>query len=552
METCDLASVTVRWLAVQMNGKCYRSMKAIGLLALGLSLAGGCARGPHVIPDDKQIVIDRSEVEYPGDLQLTTYIAGLTAPVAVAFDTDDPAYIGSVLIAESGIGDTDLRIFGFKPDGTQFWVYPRGSTLPFIGQKFRIHAPVGGMIVHKGKVYVSHRDANGLGVITAFDYDGNHTTIVGDLPAAGDYSLTDLAVHPTNGRLYFGLGAATNSGVVGLDNWQAGWVDYFATFSDQPLTDLRLNGYRFTTQNPRGGLFGGDDIAVTAPFQAFGASKQLRIPASPTGKPTAAIYSVNLEGGDLRAEAHGIRLPRGLLFNEYGNLLATNNGMELRGTRPVKDDPDSILRVPLGGQLWFGWPDYSADLEPIESQRFQPPQQMIIKTGYPELAALINRDGSGLLPPDRSRLLLGVFPPLSGAAKMAFVPNRADAAFQPFRGQVIVALSGDRSPYATSGQKLVSPQGYTVVRVDLDNKDVSDFVFNTKRLPAHMTKQIANAMERPIDVKFGPDGSLYILDFGRMEVEDGQEKVKTKTGKLYRLRPIPPAAPQTVPVKTVE
>lgn len=523
-----------------------KQVRACVALAAGVLLVGGCARGPHIVPEDKQVVIDRSEVEYPADLQLTTYIAGLTAPTAIAFETDDPNYLGSIIVAESGSGDTDVRIFGFKPNGEQFWIYPQGSTLPFIGQKFRIYAPIGGIAIHKSKIYVSHRDETGMGVITAFDYDGKHQTVVAGLPARGDYSLTDIAVHPNNGRLYFGLGAATNSGVVGLDNWASGWVDFYPDFADQPLTNLRLNGYRFTTLNPRGGLFGGDDIAVTAPFQAFGASKQLRVPSASTGKPTAAIYSVDLMGGDLRVEAHGIRLPRGLVFNDFGNLFVTNNGMELRGTRPVKDDPDTVLRVPLGGQLWYGWPDYSADLEPVESARFQPPQQMISKTGYPELAGLVNQDGSGLLPPDRSALLRAIFAPLSGAAKMTFVTDRAAKPFDSFRGQVLVALSGDRAPFATSGQKLTGPQGYCVMRVDLDSKSVSDFLFNTRRLPAHLTKDAPNAVERPIDVQFGPDGALYILDFGTMEVDAGQEKVKSKTGKVYRLAPI--AAPATQPM----
>jgi glucose/arabinose dehydrogenase len=517
---------------------------ACGALAL---LATGCARGPHVVAPDKQATIDRSEVEYPAQLQLTIHAAGLTAPTAIAFETSHPAYVGSMLIAESGAGGNDPKLFGFRPDGSYFQLYPRGTNIPFLGNRFRIYAPIGGIAVGNGKVYVSHRDEDGWGVITAFDYEGNHTTIVGDLPARGDHSVTDLAIHPTNGRLYFGLGSATNSGVVGLDNWDVGWLDYYPGFSDQSLANLKLNGYRFTTKNPKGGLFGGDDIAVTAPYQAFGASRQLRIPASPTGKPTAAIYSVGIDGGDLRVEAHGIRLPRGLVFNEYGNLFVTNNGMELRGTRPVKDDPDSILRIILGGQIWFGWPDYSADLERIESQRFQPPPQMIVRTGYPELAALVDANDSGLLPPDRSALLRAVFPPLSGAAKMSFVHSDAEA-FQPFRGSVIVALSGDRSPFATSGAKLTGPQGFSVVRVDLDAKDVRDFVFNTKRLPASQTRDLSSAMERPIDVKFGPDGALYILDFGQMEVDGGQEKVKSKTGRVYRLAPIAaPASPATPP-----
>jgi glucose/arabinose dehydrogenase len=132
---------------------------------------------------------------------------------------------------------------------------------------------------------------------------------------------------------------------------------------------------------------------------------------------------------------------------------------------------------------------------------------------------------------------------------MTFVNHRAAKPFEGFRGQVLVALSGDRAPFATSGQKLTGPQGYSVMRVDLDAKSVSDFLFNTRRLPAHLTKDAPNAIERPIDVQFGPDGALYILDFGVMEVEEGQEKVKSKTGKVYRLGPaqVPATQPVQVP-----
>lgn len=519
----------------------------LGLVAVALT---GCARGPHVVDPLKRYAIDRSVVEYPNNVALTPYIDGLTAPVAIGFETSDGPYKDSVIIAESG---DNPRIYGFKPDGTQFWIWPKRARIPFFGDQFQIYGPIGGMALHKGKVYVSHRDETGMGVITAFDYEGNHSTVVADLPARGDYSVTDLAIHPRDGRLFFGVGAATNSGVVGLDNWEVGWVEDYPDFADRSFVNLKLNGYRFTTTNPKGGLFGGDDIAVTGPFQAFGASRQLRIPASPIGKPTAAIYSVNLEGGDLRVEAHGIRLPRGLVFNEFGNLYATNNGMELRGTRPVKDDPDALLRVTIGGQVWFGWPDYSTDLQPIGQPRFQPPTQMIMRTGYPELAAIIDRDASGLIPPD-SRLVHGVFPPLSGAAKMTFVDGNASDVFRPYRGSVLVALSGDRAPFATSGQKLKGPQGFRVCRVTIDRdsadkeQNVTDFVFNTQRIPASQQKNPgAYAMERPIDVKFGPDGALYIVDFGQMEVKNGRERVKEKTGRVYRLgKYVPPATRPSV------
>jgi len=46
-------------------------------------------------------------------------------------------------------------------------------------------------------------------LLTALDMRGGHTTIVAGLPARGDYGVTDLAFSPNNGRLYFGVGAAT-------------------------------------------------------------------------------------------------------------------------------------------------------------------------------------------------------------------------------------------------------------------------------------------------------------------------------------------------------
>jgi glucose/arabinose dehydrogenase len=45
-------------------------------------------------------------------------------------------------------------------------------------------------------------------------------------------------------------------------------------------------------------------------------------------------------------------------------------------------------------------------------------------------------------------------------------------------------------------------------------------------------------LERPIDVKFGPDGALYILDYGQMYMKDGQEKVTPGTGRIWKVVPV--------------
>lgn len=526
--------------------RCPAGRQLVGLASLlwiAIALAG-CRGSPVVLPSGQRLPIDRRVVEYPSGFVLTGFIDRLHAPTAFAFDFDDERHAGTLVVAEYGLED-EPRLVGFRPDGEQFQIYPRTTRLSALNpfpRGDRLHGPVGGLCISKGEIFVTHRDEQGRGVLSAIRYDGTRRTVVGELPAQGDHAVTAVVLNPINDRLYFGVGSATNSGVVGIDNWEQGWVATHRDFSDQPFVDLKLLGYRFDTPNPAGGFFGASETAVSAPYQPFGSSNQTRIRRVANGRPTAAIYSVSRDGGDLRVEAHGIRHPAGLVFNEFGSLFASNQGMELRGTRPVKDDPDAIVRVPLGGATWFGFPDFSADLLPISDPRFQPEVQMILRTGYPELGSLIDHVASGLTPPDRNTLLRGVFLPLSGAAGMDAVPSRGG--FRDFRGNLVVALSGDRAPFATSGRPLVAPVGYKVVRVDPDARQVRDFVFNASALPASRMKGKVMALERPIDVKFGPDGALYILDLGRVSFETGSPRPVKRTGRVFRLAPTEPPTTQ--------
>jgi glucose/arabinose dehydrogenase len=527
------------------------------LCLLTFAFLAGCKTGPEVLKD--QAPIDRALVDYPPGFELRPYVRGLTAPSAIAFDPADD----SLLIAESGVDNNEPRIFGFKKDGAHFDVWPRGKRFPFFSKAFRIYAPVGGMVATGGKVYVTHRDENGRGRITAFSYDEKvpPRTIVADLPANGDYGITDIAYNPTNGRLYFGVGAATNAAVVGLDNLQAGWTKKYPRFCDVPYVDVKLTGFRFDTKNPFASIFGGNDIAVTGPFQPFGKSDQSSIPRPPPGrttneKPTAAVYSCDLAGGDLKVEAHGIRNPAGLRFTEYDTLYMTNQGMELRGTRPIGGgtesgpggDPDAFLKM-VGGEAWYGWPDFSTDLRPITEDTFQPPRELAIRYGYPNVRFLIDHAASRLIPPSPGPLLFGTFRPLSGASKFDFV--RGATAFRKYRGDAVVALFGDRAPFATSNRPMVSPTGYRVVTVNMDARRVEDFIRNTKDLPASRLgddARNADALERPVDVKFDAAGALYVLDFGQMQMKNGRPDVKPGTGRIFRLSGVEaPAATATAP-----
>ena len=74
---------------------------------------------------------------------------------------------------------------------------------------------------------------------------------------------------------------------------------------------------------------------------------------------------------------------------------------------------------------------------------------------------------------------------------------------------------------------------------------VSDFVVNTRRMPASKLGRGVVALERPIDVKFGPDGALYILDFGQMSVKGGEEKIVAGSGRIFMLVPVAATQPTT-------
>ncbi len=503
------------------------------MMLLLLLAAPGCTHRAAFVEPGARKPIDRRLVDYPGGVVLEEVVRGLTAPVDC--DVDEQ---GNVIVAESGADGRDPRITAYRPNGTNFSIYPVKRTIVFpfdvIKVGFRIYGKIGGIAVANGKVYVSHRDKDGMGVVTAFDYDGNHSTVVANLPARGDNQMSDLVLR-SNGRLWFGVGSATNSGVVGMDNWQ--WVKQYPDFSDRSYVDLKLNGYHFKSKNPDAGLFGGPEIAVTAPFQPFNVSSQTRIHGNEF--PTAAIYSCDASGGGLRVEAHGVHAPRGLALTAFNTLYMTAGGMELRGTRPIKDDPDALLRVTQS--TWYGFPDFSTDLQPITDQRFQLTGDMrplLVRSGYDEISFLIDRSasnqGQGLIEPARS-LLAATFPSLSGAERFDFVPDRGP--LREYSGHAIIPLSGDRHPFATSGRKLLERVGFKVVRVDPGTREVVDFIRNAKDLPASMLPAGEGLLERPVAAKFAPDGSLYIVDYGQLTVrDDGREKVRPGTGRVFRLR----------------
>jgi glucose/arabinose dehydrogenase len=74
---------------------------------------------------------------------------------------------------------------------------------------------------HQGSLYISEGEHPGR--ISRLDFDGKQTVILDNLPGPGNYHTNMVAFGP-DGKLYFSQGLMTNTGVVGLDAYDLGWL----------------------------------------------------------------------------------------------------------------------------------------------------------------------------------------------------------------------------------------------------------------------------------------------------------------------------------------
>lgn len=67
-----------------------------------------------------------------------------------------------------------------------------------------------------------------------------------------------------------------------------------------------------------------------------------------------------------------------------------------------------------------------------------------------------------------------------------------------------------------------APAGFRVVRVDPGSGQVEPFATNPSDRPASYLGMQGKGLERPFDVSFGPDGALYIIDYGVVTIDMSQ------------------------------
>ena len=454
--------------------------------ALLSALAPGCRVAPvQVVPQPRTTVAaapelpripapDPGAAEVPFGYRVEIVASGLTYPSSVEFDPE-----GNMYIAEAGYAYGDqsapARVLRIRPDGISETVAEQ------------LNGPVTDLLWHEGLLYISHRGK--VSIIT----NNTIVDVVTGLPSLGDHQNNQLTAGP-DGRIYLGQGTASNSGVVGVDNYAFGWLGQSPDFHDLSPFPIRLAGRDFATINPLTLTVKKESLAVrTGAFQPFGSSDARQIDGTLTANGT--VLAFNPDGSGLQVFAWGFRNPFGVMWASDRQLYVSDNGFDERGSRPIANAPDVIWRVEQG--FWYGWPDYAGGV-PVTDKQFKPengPQPEFLMENHPSVQQPLAR-----------------VTPHSGVTKIDFSRSSQFG----FEGHLFVGEVGDTQPITGND---IRPVGHQVVRINPATGEVQPFFrarADTLGLP-YMEYVTTPGPKRIVDVKFSPEGeSLYIADLGAM------------------------------------
>src|SRR5579859_4880119 len=171
------------------------------------------------------------EYELEAGFRLERLLGGLTFPTSVAFDDAGRVYVvdGGFAYGPTFTPARILRLPAEWQPGTDG--ADAAEVAEVVGGEGLV-GPVTGIAFHDGQLYVAHRER-----VSIVEEGGTLRDVLVGLPSLGDYQNNKLAFGP-DGKLYFGQGTATNSGVVGLDNHRYGWLRRNPAFCDIPAYDV--------------------------------------------------------------------------------------------------------------------------------------------------------------------------------------------------------------------------------------------------------------------------------------------------------------------------
>lgn len=199
-------------------------------------------------------------------------------------------------------------------------------------------------------------------------------------------------------------------------------------------------------------------------------------------------------------------------------MFVTVNGYDNAPGRPINDMYDGTYRVREGA--WYGWPDFTANFDPVTSAKYKATSSTVA-TIYingerrpREICFLIDHEASGLKQPDTD-LIFALHEVNSSPSK----PDIAPEGWGDYANYLMVPEYGDFEWITNPMRDKFA--GSRVVALSADSagqQTVEAFVQNEKLGPGSAQGTHGEGIERPYDVKFGPDGAMYIVDFSSHRV----------------------------------
>lgn len=447
------------------------------------------------------------DISAPEGYRVVSVVRGLNYPSAMTFDE-----YGTLYILESHTLPIPLlspRVIKVSPIGSM-------SMLKVTGPEDLMGGAAIGLTYHEGWLYLSREQKDGRYSIQRVRPSGGEIEVVlRDLPTEGDHDVNHL-LFDGEGALYFGIGSVTNSGLVSSkDPVNAKWLGQHPSVRELPCRDLVLTGQTFSEENDLTPI--ALDVTGTGSFQPYGKSATSVQAVSPC---SGALYRLARGASTPELVAWGLRNPVGLARSSEGSIYIGMQGADMRSQRPIHNDPDAIYLLRRGA--WYGWPDFSAALLPFTGDAYQIPGASA-RTQF-----VIDHARSGLSAPDRS-LLVAATRPHAAIGGMATAPSG------PWKGQLFVSEMGDFKPMTDQ----ITPDDRAGFQIEIvEPRGGNRFTFLRNRgsgppVPGS-SLDLERGLERPLDVRFGPDGILYILDYG-VFIPGKTPKVMPKTGKVFRL-----------------
>jgi hypothetical protein len=545
-------------------------------LLLTLPAFAGTASNPLCPTEDVQYNPDNGEdIVVPPGFTVSVFVKNLNFPTGIAFQGNSKKF--QVYVLESGHGlpsicNDEIKwqtmnfpgnpftpdILVFDQSGTKIagpLGKPTDATSNTGGTNvFQPHGPAVDIAFEKGlaggKLFAtdsnqSTHEHNGQNnssrIVTVDPTTGVVTPFITGLPT-GDHPTEQLAF---KGQwIYWSQGSTTNSGVVGRDNGGG------QNQQDIPCQDIVLSANVFDSG---GGM-------MTSGYSAFGVQR----PGATVKAFESALHPGVCDGAILRARldarspettiepfSWGYRNGYAIRFAPddhplKGALLVGEDGADERGARPTNNAPD-MLQVarqnPDGSPDYHGWPDRFGFL-PSSQAVFNPvggPGDDLCvpdPTNLPSMctpASLVKiftedvpvRDVLAA-PPQQITSPLTIEGADSSFTGIDFVPKSfvqgpigGGAALYSLEGDFGFSAGNATAPAPEIGHEIKivnfvdNPLGVKIVR----------FVHNTTNEQAFPDG--LRGLNRPTNVKFGPDGCAYVVDYGAVR-DFGQSDTAAK------------------------